>query len=224
MIACALALLLVSSADGGQVSEAARAKAKVHYQAARIYYSEGRFDKAAGEFRESFHIYPEPAFLFNIGQALEKSGKDREALAAYRQYLAARPDAEDRGLVLSTIGVLEKRIAPMDAGVAPHSSTNVDAGQPPSKRRPWTNVAIGASGATLAGGILFGFLEAQANGQLKTAGHSEPNALASNAKNMAKIANLLYTVSALSAAAAVVLWFVEAPRVTAGPLGIEVRF
>lgn len=147
-IAAALALALaLAPADAS--AQAARAEpsaavtsardeeARSLFHAGRAAMSEGRYEDALGYFERAYELSPRAALLFNIGAVAERLRRDRDALEAYRAYLAAAPEAENRLEVERRIALLEEAIAASE--------------QAPAERAGSDEAPAIASGATAAG-------------------------------------------------------------------------
>src|SRR5262245_31685185 len=50
-------------------------------------YLDGDFETAATEYTEATRFSRKPAYLFNLGQALRRSGRARDAVAVFRRFL-----------------------------------------------------------------------------------------------------------------------------------------
>lgn len=84
-------------------------EAKKHYERGMKAYNLQDFKGALHEFQSAYVEMPDPAFLFNIGQAQRQLGEYDAAAKSYRIYLANQPDAPNRDQV-------HKLIDQMDAG------------------------------------------------------------------------------------------------------------
>ncbi len=84
------------------------AAAKAHYGRGTSFYNLGRFSEAQAEYEAAYLSVQDPPFLFNIAQCQRKMGKDREAIATYRSYLRAAPNAPHRPEVQRHIAELER--------------------------------------------------------------------------------------------------------------------
>ncbi len=87
------------------------ADALVAFERGRSAYEAGRFDEAATEFERCFALSGEPDVLYNLANAYERLRRDVDALAAYRRFLAMRPDTRDRPNIESRIAILERTTA-----------------------------------------------------------------------------------------------------------------
>jgi tetratricopeptide (TPR) repeat protein len=89
-LSLALAALLapaVASADDP------RAEARMHFTRGQEHQEAGRYDDAIAEYKAAYAAAPIPAFLFNLGQVYRLKGDKRNAIAYYRKYVAAEPNA-----------------------------------------------------------------------------------------------------------------------------------
>lgn len=73
-----------------------RAAARAHYSDGMKYYNLGRYDKAREEFRAAYFAFPDPVFLFDIGQSSRMLSDTEEMIRSYRAFLRERPDAPNR--------------------------------------------------------------------------------------------------------------------------------
>lgn len=118
----ALAQVPTTSAD--QVSSTAAAR----FEGGVTAYDEGRFRDAVELFKEADRLSPSARLSFNIAKVYERMGDNRNALAAYRDYLRRMPTAENRSEVSRRIGELESGL--MKLGIqqlsvlsVPHGAT-----------------------------------------------------------------------------------------------------
>jgi tetratricopeptide (TPR) repeat protein len=121
-VGLALLFLLGSlPALAGPKEEAARAEVA----AGTAAYNLGYYDDAARHYEEAYRQVPDPALLFNVGQAYRLAGKPDRAITAYRSYLrTSPPDAANRAQVEKRIPELEKLVAEMrSAQTAPPPGT-----------------------------------------------------------------------------------------------------
>jgi hypothetical protein len=100
--------VFVPVARAGSVKETARAE----WERASVEYTLGHFEAAARAYEDAYRLVPDPALLFNLGQARRHAGGAEAAISAYRSFLRlSRPDAPDRGIA-------EKRVQELEASVA----------------------------------------------------------------------------------------------------------
>jgi tetratricopeptide (TPR) repeat protein len=105
-----LSLLLVAVAAGtAQAADDARL-ARQHFEDGSRLYDLGKFRDAAREYEEAYKYKPDPALLFNIGQAYRAAGDVGEALTAYKSYLRRMPEARNRAEVAGHIEKLQRLV------------------------------------------------------------------------------------------------------------------
>jgi hypothetical protein len=76
-----------------------------HFVRAQRLFAQGHFREALDEFTAASEAAPRevPDLWFDIGQCHRNLGNARQAVHAYRRYLALRPDAPDRARVVAMI-------------------------------------------------------------------------------------------------------------------------
>jgi tetratricopeptide (TPR) repeat protein len=104
--------LFAPAARAGSVKETARAE----WEQASVEYTLGHFEAAARAYEDAYRLVPDPALLFNLGQARRHAGGAEAAISAYKSFLRlSRPDAPDRGIA-------EKRIQELEVSLAAQAS------------------------------------------------------------------------------------------------------
>jgi len=88
-LVCIVAALISSSTVR---AESEKEQARRHYRLGVNHFNLGEFDEALREFKESYRLIEDPAFLYNIAQCQRKSGDLRGALHSYRVYLRTGKD------------------------------------------------------------------------------------------------------------------------------------
>lgn len=135
----------------------AEAAARQHFEDGRLAFAEGRAEVALTEFRAAYDISQRPELLYNIGLVEDRLRHDREALDAFRGYLAAVPGAENRPSVESRIRVLEQAVAQEDAlrAQAQASSSSTQPEEEPLWASPvlWVIVGVVVVGAGVGIGV-----------------------------------------------------------------------
>jgi tetratricopeptide (TPR) repeat protein len=100
-------------------------------------YVAGNYSGAAEVFEAGYTAYPYSAFLFNAGVCYQKQNDVDHALAKFKEYLKADPNAPDADKVNARIATLEAaKAAALAAAVANAQTTDaglVDGGAPPPK-------------------------------------------------------------------------------------------
>ncbi|MBN2575787.1 MAG: tetratricopeptide repeat protein [Deltaproteobacteria bacterium] len=91
-------------ATAGPVEDEARA----HVKMATAAFNLGQYDEALAEYETAYRLVPDPALLYNIGQAHRLAGNADKAIIAYKSYLRTAPaDAPNREQVQRHLEQLE---------------------------------------------------------------------------------------------------------------------
>src|SRR5690242_5370362 len=85
------------------------------FRAGAAAFEAGRYEDALSDFQRAYDRSPRGALLYNVGTAADRLRRDRDALAAFEQYLREVPDAANRAAVESRVAVLREAIARADA-------------------------------------------------------------------------------------------------------------
>src|SRR5207248_1755599 len=97
-----LALLLTTNVARAQDFEAA---AK-HFGAAQEAFGKKFFQTAVIEQQAAYEITKDPILLYNIGEAWQKAGEGKKAVASYKAYLKAQPAAQDKAEVAKRVRLI----------------------------------------------------------------------------------------------------------------------
>jgi len=126
-------------------------RAMESYELGKKAYNAARYEDALGHFQEAATRYASPDFQYNIGLCYERLGKPEEAIRAFRTYLRAKPDADDRANVEDRIFELEAELekAQSQPDEQPEPAPQPEPAEPEPKRDPGRVLII--SGAALAG-------------------------------------------------------------------------
>jgi hypothetical protein len=174
-------------------AHADKARAQAHFRKGMAQYMLNRYSEAIPEFEAGFAEEPEPAFLFNLGQAHSRLGHYKEACDFYRKYLDMGPAPEDAPVVQKRIEELEALAAkqplrdPMPveppkestpapppavlAPVAPPPKLQIDVAPPPPPRRSRAGlIAVGVIGGVVVVATVVGLAVGLSQ-------HSEPSLL-----------------------------------------------
>ena len=98
--------------------------AKRHFDSASAFYDAHDYVRALREFQEARIAKPLPALDFNIARCLDRLERYEEAIAAYKRFGIATPNASEVGEARERIEVLRARLEAkrqLDAGSAPNS-------------------------------------------------------------------------------------------------------
>jgi tetratricopeptide (TPR) repeat protein len=162
-------------------------RAMESYELGKKAYNAARYEDALGHFQEAATRYASPDFQYNIGLCYERLGKPDEAIRAFRTYLRAKPDADDRANVEDRIFQLEREIerskAEANGQPAPNPQPDPDPTptEPPKPSRPLiiTGAILTGVGAALAlgGGVGFGIAAADRSDSVDDVNNGNPAGL-----------------------------------------------
>lgn len=155
-------LLLLAASSASPAHAQATFDARAEFALATRAYEEGRFEDALGHFERCYEMTGEPDLLYNIATVQDRLRQDEAALASFRAYLEARPQAEDRAAVEARIRALEAALSrapePPTEEVAPVTPEPIAPAAPVAPTPPIAGIALTAGGGavTIAGAILLG--------------------------------------------------------------------
>ena len=113
-----LALGFLTLIRSAHAEDAANTEARAHVKKAVALYDDARYEDAAVEMEAAYKILPLPELQYNLAQCYERTGRPREAAAAYRRYVAGKPGADDRAQVEERVRNLDERAKKMAEGIA----------------------------------------------------------------------------------------------------------
>jgi tetratricopeptide (TPR) repeat protein len=96
-----------------------------HFGAAQEAFAAKHFKTAAGEFEAAYSVTKDPILLYNIAESWEKAGDGKKAVASYRTYLKAQPNAGDKAEVNRRIKSIEARKFKLASESAPGDGEGV---------------------------------------------------------------------------------------------------
>ena len=133
---CVAVLILFVAATAAAKED--RDAAKENYAEGMKLYNLGDYRNAREKFRAAYLAFPDPIFLFDIGQSSRMLGDGPEAVRSYRAFLREKPDAPNRAAVEGFITDAEREIA-RHAAEKPPTET-VGPGEPTKTPPPTTAV------------------------------------------------------------------------------------
>lgn len=95
--------------------ELADDEARAHFEAGRLAFVRGRYERALEAFRLAHELSGHAELLFNIGQAADRLRRDEVALEAFERFVAELPDHPQRAAVQARMEVLRAAIAQREA-------------------------------------------------------------------------------------------------------------
>ena len=171
-LTCALALTSFFVAIDVAAAEPS-AEARRLYAEGKAEYAQGHYTEAVTLFERSYALSESAALLFNMAQAHRLAGPEHcsDAVALYKSYLAAEPEAENKKEVEERIHELgDCRLPPPPPAPAANPAPAVSAAPPTApqpraapfvaqnpSRLPTGPVLVTGTGAALlvAGGVLY---------------------------------------------------------------------
>jgi len=249
--ALAAASLLVSASA---VAAEPSAEARRLYAEGKAQYAQGHYTEAVTLFERSYALSESPALLFNMAQAHRLAGPDHctDAVALYKSYLAAQPDAENKKEVeerIQDLGDCAPQQAAAPAPAVPSAEARIAAPaparatpppvapSPPPKSAlvtqnpshlPTGPVLVTGTGAALlvAGGVLYARAWSK---------HHEAEKLCpcypgtySSWEVLTNVSYALLAVGGATLAGGITWWIATEPRTTTQPgralLGISGKF
>ncbi len=216
-VALVLALGLFASPLAAQPTEPADpnqlAKVEDLARRARIFYQEGRYDRAVAIYLEAYRIIPAAATLYNVAHIYDRKLDEPDlAIDFYRRYIRST-DADPKAVERATkrIGEIKEKQA-SDKLELPVPPIQFD--PPPPIRQTtrttssWTvvgSIAIGIGGAAIVGGAVFGAFAKENEERFHDIDESDRQALRDEGKVQALTADILFGVGIAVAATGVVL-------------------
>ena len=146
MLLAALLLLTAPASAKGKL------EAKEAFKRGLQYYNLGDFKSALDGFKEAYLDYPDPSFLFNIGQCQRQLGNKQDALLSYKAYLREAKAPSNREEISAIIRNLEQAVRDDEAAQRskPEGTLTTTEGTPPDSASTAvtpaaTTVAVSAS-------------------------------------------------------------------------------
>jgi hypothetical protein len=156
-----LAVTLAGPAFAQEGSRSAKLEAKARFTSGQRHYNLNELPEALADFKDAYRLYPDPVFLFNLGQCERQLGHHEEAIRFYRNFLREEPKAPNRPEVLRKIEEMEAasksrppeadKLASPPVAPAPEATTpSAGAAMPPTEEgaAPVPEAAASARAAT----------------------------------------------------------------------------
>lgn len=84
-------------------AKASESQARKAFDQGSRAYDQGHFDEALTHFERAYALGHDDKVLFNVARAADGANRRARAIEAYRQFLAAFPNAPQRGLILQRL-------------------------------------------------------------------------------------------------------------------------
>lgn len=115
----------------GEALADARLEARRHFRTGMSLIAEKKYDAGIAELEEAYAIKPHPNVLYNIARAYQDAGRSKEALDAFKRYLASDP--ADSASVAATVAALEEKLkASETASAGPQDKSALPMPPPPA--------------------------------------------------------------------------------------------
>lgn len=143
MVALLLSLGSAGLARAAEPPRDPKQEAKARFVSGQSHYNLNEFPQALLDFKEAYRIYPDPVFLFNLGQCERQLGHLDEAMRFYRSFLREQPKAPNRQDVLHKIEEMEaaQKAKPTEGD---KGATPLPPVEPPEAARPAPAPAVQA--------------------------------------------------------------------------------
>ncbi|MBN8614809.1 MAG: tetratricopeptide repeat protein [Deltaproteobacteria bacterium] len=156
-----LTLLSITLAPSrGWAQSSTDEEARLLFEAGRAAFSSGRYEEALERFERAHQLSGRAELLYNVGVSADRLREDARALAAFRAYLEALPEAPQHEEVQARITILEREVEAARRAPEPEPLALPDVPPdppqpPPLEPRPRVHDDTGASLA-IAGGVIAG--------------------------------------------------------------------
>ncbi len=114
-LACLAAMGVAGAGGAAEPSRDAKQEAKARFVAGQSHYNLNEFTEALREFKEAYRLYPDPVFLYNLGQCERQLEHHEEAIRFYRSFLREQPKAPNRQEVVRKIEEMEAALKAKEA-------------------------------------------------------------------------------------------------------------
>jgi tetratricopeptide (TPR) repeat protein len=217
--ACAIAVACgLLATDRLALADCSHDAAESAYADARRAFVEKRYDDSVALLRQAYACDPKPVYLGNIARTYEEANRPRDALEAWRAFLAVVADERDRSVTAGRISVLAKIVDDLDRlerekETAEEARRNAEAAARDAARPPpeeptqghhvpaaaWITASVGVAG--LATGVALGIVaQSKHNQAIADTSANASNADESDARNLAQATNWTLAIGGAVAA------------------------
>ncbi len=118
------------------------------------FFGAGRYREAEQSFAQAYAQRADPALLYNLGRAVHKAGRPREAAAYYQRFLdaGAAGDGEQRRKAEEYLSQAQKE-ATAALAAPPQPQPSSKSSGVPLYRKPWLWAIVGVAVAGIAVGL-----------------------------------------------------------------------
>ncbi len=140
------ALLVLPAGQASAGNTDGKAEAKAHFTAGENHYNLNEFTEALQEFKDAYRLYPDPVFLYNLGQCERQLGHHEDAIRFYRSFLRLQPKAPNKAEV-------QRKIEEMEAALRSKPPAELEPAALPAKVEPAASAAA-SPGESLAPAVV----------------------------------------------------------------------
>lgn len=138
VLVVALFALAPRPAVGAELTDEAKAQARVKFSEGNAAYEQGNFREALKSFEAAYRLAPLPGFLFNVAQCHRQLGDFAQAASAYRRYLSlSEKEPANAAMVKDLIAEMDSNARQQTASRSASSRT-VASAKAVAKDRPET--------------------------------------------------------------------------------------
>ena len=169
-----------------ELSQEAKQRALMLFEAGRTHYNLAEYDQAVANFKAAYELTAAPVLLFNIAQAYRLKGDCPRALEAYRHFLRLAPASPQPSDAEGQLSALAVRCGATAAAAPPAKAdpgpARIEVAQAPPPRaqpeqqaaRPGRRLSLALLGAGVslglgAAGLACGITRASSGGPARTA-------------------------------------------------------
>ncbi len=116
----------------GDLDDETKKRVLGYVKGANAFYKEERYAESLKLYQEAYALYPNPALLYRMGQAAEKSGDLRGAITYYESMLTEAPDNPKAGEVKANLSTLKEKVPPRVMITSKPTGANIRFGSPNS--------------------------------------------------------------------------------------------
>lgn len=152
------------------LSKAQVMAAKTFFDRGQKLYNEGKYEAAWIEFSSAYEIAPLPDLIFNLARCEVKMGRNKEAIAHYREFLALVPNDPAAPRIRSEIESMERRQQglpePSTATTPPTEQPTAPVASSSGRKFPLASALLGGGTALflIFGGVAVGVATSRYNG------------------------------------------------------------
>jgi tetratricopeptide (TPR) repeat protein len=124
VLLCALWALVPRPAVGAELTDEAKAQARVKFGEGNAAYAQGQYREALTAFEAAYQLAPLPGFLFNVAQCHRQLGHFTQAASAYRRFLSLSEKEP------TNAAMVKELIAEMDSQAKQQTTSRARPGKP----------------------------------------------------------------------------------------------